>query len=138
MNKLPTEPGLWQREETDEFEHVIINVVKTKYLEAQVLTRNYANADKWVPVTELIGDWHKLVPATMLPLRTAGITDYWLSHYVHKDFCSLCGCSGVIDTRNTAISAAGVNTGKLNWCICPNGQAFRKAMKNAEPTTMQW
>ncbi len=53
------------------------------------------------------------------------ITDYWLQYYTGSSLCSLCGNSGVIDTRKTAISAAGVNQGRLNWCICPNGQGLR-------------
>lgn len=56
------------------------------------------------------------------------ITKYWLDHYSNDKncLCSLCGNSGVIDTRLTAISAAGVNSGRLNYCICPNGQIMRK------------
>ena len=53
------------------------------------------------------------------------LTDYWHAHYV-DNLCTLCGNSGVIDTRETAISAAGVHCGRRNWCICPNGQHKRK------------
>ncbi len=54
------------------------------------------------------------------------ITNYWESYYIDHDsvLCSLCGNSGVIDTRG-AKSAAGVVSGRRNWCICPNGQALR-------------
>jgi hypothetical protein len=48
------------------------------------------------------------------------IDDYWLDKYNNGVFCTLCGNSGVIDTRNTASS-------RLNWCICPNGQCMRDA-----------
>lgn len=60
------------------------------------------------------------------------ITDYWYTHYVnHKvGLCSLCGNSGRIDTRSTAISAAGVPAGKINYCICPNGQTIRPSPKS--------
>lgn len=55
------------------------------------------------------------------------VTEYWLEHYGSEGstLCSLCGNSGVIDTRETAVSAAGVNSGRLNFCICPNGQVKR-------------
>lgn len=51
------------------------------------------------------------------------ITAYWLKHYVTK-FCTLCGSSGVIDTRGVR-TAAGISAGRLNYCICPNGQEMR-------------
>lgn len=61
------------------------------------------------------------------------VTDYWHRHYatVH---CTLCGNSGVLDTRATAVTAAGLWVGRLNLCICPNGQALRD--QNADPE--QW
>jgi hypothetical protein len=60
---------------------------------------------------------------------TAAVTDYWMAHYVSApphSLCTLCGNSGTIDTTKTAISAAGVNAGRVSFCICPNGQALRK------------
>lgn len=60
--------------------------------------------------------------------RNRAVETYWLTHYVSppaNSLCTLCGNSGVIDTRKTAISAAGVNVGCFNFCICPNGQALR-------------
>ena len=55
------------------------------------------------------------------------VTEYWFEHYVNikVGLCSLCGNRGTIDTRATAISAAGVKSGRVNYCICPNGQALR-------------
>lgn len=61
------------------------------------------------------------------------ITDYWLKYYA-TTHCTLCGNTGVIDTRATARTPNGLNVGRLNWCICPNGQALRKACKGAQPT----
>jgi hypothetical protein len=63
------------------------------------------------------------------------ITEYWAEYYVHPTLhlCSLCGNSGIIDTRLTAISGAGYNSGMKNFCICPNGQYKRKITKNAAP-----
>jgi len=60
------------------------------------------------------------------------VTDYWLDHYCDH-LCTLCGNSGVIDTRKTAVSAAGYNSGRLNWCICPNGQCLRAAANGELP-----
>jgi len=57
------------------------------------------------------------------------ITDYWFEHYISQGpvgHCSLCGNTGTIDTR-TARTPAGVLVGRLNWCICPNGQLMRHA-----------
>lgn len=56
------------------------------------------------------------------------VTNYWLAFYA-SDHCTLCGNSGIIDSRGTK-TAAGVSVGRLNWCICPNGQFLRKAKKN--------
>lgn len=53
------------------------------------------------------------------------ITDYWHKHYA-TDHCTLCGNWGVIDTRASAVTPAGYRTGRLNFCICPNGQAMRE------------
>lgn len=53
------------------------------------------------------------------------ITDYWLKYYADK-ICTLCGNKGIIDSRGRATSPAGHVAGRLNYCICPNGQALRK------------
>lgn len=53
------------------------------------------------------------------------ITDYWLKHYMDRH-CTLCGNWGVIDSRASAITPAGYRVGRLNFCICPNGQALRE------------
>jgi hypothetical protein len=60
------------------------------------------------------------------------ITRYWLKHYATQH-CTLCGNSGVIDSRGRK-TAAGVLAGRLNWCICPNGQALRKQMGTDIPS----
>jgi len=59
------------------------------------------------------------------------IEDYFYKHYDNTDvvsygLCSLCGNMGVIDTRGRAISGAGIDAGRLNYCICPNGVEMRK------------
>lgn len=57
-----------------------------------------------------------------------GLFAFWRDYYVDADttLCTLCGNSGMVDTRETAISAAGVKAGKIQFCICPNGLAMRK------------
>lgn len=59
------------------------------------------------------------------------ITNYWHKHYA-TDHCTLCGNRGVIDSRGVA-TPAGLVVGRLNWCLCPNGQALRKQTKLAVP-----
>ena len=51
------------------------------------------------------------------------VTNYWLAFYVHNGHCSLCGNTGVIDTRGVE-TTAGVPVGRRNWCICPNEQSM--------------
>jgi len=58
------------------------------------------------------------------------ITEYWLKYYVGQ-FCTLCGNSGVIDTRGIT-TPRGHNVGRLNYCICPNGQVMRHFGANME------
>lgn len=66
-------------------------------------------------------------PQMTTPMNKA-VKEYWLDHYTTEHpLCSLCANTGVIDTRSTAVSAAGVRSGRLNWCICPNGQAMRSS-----------
>ena len=52
------------------------------------------------------------------------LTKYWLEHYCDH-VCTLCGNSGILDTRGTQ-NPAGKAVGKLNYCFCPNGQTLRK------------
>jgi hypothetical protein len=55
--------------------------------------------------------------------QTKIVTDYWRRHYAERH-CTLCGNRGVIDSRGVC-TPAGVRAGRLNYCICPNGQALR-------------
>jgi hypothetical protein len=66
------------------------------------------------------------------PVRQKRLTDYWLAYYVDTKLClcSLCGNTGIIDTRRSATSPAGVDAGRKNFCICPNGQAMRHGAAN--------
>lgn len=52
------------------------------------------------------------------------VTNYWHTFYC-AGACTLCGNKGFIDTRGVR-TAAGVSCGRINYCICPNGQILRK------------
>lgn len=52
------------------------------------------------------------------------ITAYWLENYC-AEHCTICGNWGVIDSRASAVTPAGFRVGRLNYCLCPNGQALR-------------
>lgn len=67
-----------------------------------------------------------------MPARSKAVERYWIEHYVNAGLCSLCGNSGIIDTRDTAMSHAGVCPGKVNFCICPNGQIMRSKLGDEE------
>lgn len=60
------------------------------------------------------------------------VTEYWLKYYMNGH-CTLCGNSGIIDSTG-ARTHAGVEVGRRNWCICPNGQVMRDKMKGKLPT----
>ena len=67
------------------------------------------------------------------------VTKYWLDHYVRKGMCSLCGQSGILDTRGSAVTATGLHCGDIHFCICPNGQTWRETGKTAaEIGAEQW
>lgn len=58
------------------------------------------------------------------------LTVYWAQHYA-TDHCTLCGNHGVIDSRGVR-TPAGLFVGRLNYCICPNGQAMREEQVDIE------
>lgn len=57
-------------------------------------------------------------------MRNEVVVDYWYEHYT-SSHCTLCGNHGIIDTRGVR-TPAGVEVGRLNYCICPNGQVMRR------------
>lgn len=59
------------------------------------------------------------------------VLDIWLVEFTNKNMCSLCGQSGVIDTRGLK-TPAGLEVGKLNFCICPNGRALKNCNADLE------
>ena len=60
-------------------------------------------------------------------IKNAKVGDYCIEFYTNKEVCSLCGNSGVVDTTGVK-SPRGVEVGRKNFCLCPNGQAIRKHM----------
>lgn len=64
------------------------------------------------------------------------LEDYWFT-YVAGLHCTICGNSGIIDSRGVS-TAAGVVVGRLNWCICPNGQTIRRKTGQTVPTLEQY
>ncbi len=62
--------------------------------------------------------------------KSKAVARYWTEFYgddhTGLGLCTLCGNSGFVDTKKTAISPTGINVGRLNFCICPNGQWLRK------------
>jgi len=70
------------------------------------------------------------------------LTDYWHQYCIGKDasgipHCSMCGNCGIIDSRGVT-TAAHLGVGRLNWCICPNGQALREQTKQTFPIASQY
>jgi hypothetical protein len=51
------------------------------------------------------------------------LTEVWLRE-LHDGLCSLCGNSGLVDTRSTAISPTGQRVGRVHACVCPNGRSL--------------
>jgi hypothetical protein len=77
----------------------------------------------WIdPVTMQVG--HEWIPYKS-NIDTL-LDEYWLQHYLGHDLCTLCGNSGVIDTRGVK-DPMGREVGRLNYCVCPNGRAMRDA-----------
>ena len=52
----------------------------------------------------------------------------WKTRFENKDMCSLCGQLGYIDTRGLK-TPAGTEVGRLNFCLCPNGNAINLAFR---------
>ena len=73
-----------------------------------------------------------LISVPRIRAMNGHVVNYWMKYYVNRLHCSLCGNRGVIDTRG-ATTPAGVEVGRRNWCICPNGQAIRKAVGERLP-----
>lgn len=56
----------------------------------------------------------------------------FLDEFVSKGHCGLCANHGWIDTRGVK-TPAGVETGGVFWCVCPNGRVLKKKTKLPYP-----
>jgi len=64
------------------------------------------------------------------PIKNKAVSRYWQEFYIVNGHCSLCGNCGLIDKSGTS-TLNKIPVGRMNYCICPNGQAMRKeAIKN--------
>lgn len=61
------------------------------------------------------------------------VANYWRKYYVTLH-CTLCGNTGIVDTRG-AKTPTGLEVGRINFCICPNGQLMRKSDEKAKKET---
>ena len=52
--------------------------------------------------------------------------------------CGLCGNTGIINTSNSATSMAGIRTGGLHYCVCPNGRTLKKLKVKLEEHLAQF
>lgn len=80
------------------------------------------NTTKVEPSEAVAGPVERPVRRRLRPICSV-VTNYWLDYYV-KDHCTLCGNRGWIDSRGVT-TPAGVSVGRMNYCICPNGQSLR-------------
>lgn len=62
------------------------------------------------------------------PSKTAFFAEFVIPH----GHCSLCGNSGIVDTRGVE-TAAGVPVGGRFFCLCPNGRAMKGAFAGVMP-----
>ena len=68
------------------------------------------------------------------PITKNQLADLWVAEFLSDNHhCSLCGNSGMIDTRGKVFTPAGVECGKRSHCICPNGRAIKKASIKRNP-----
>ena len=67
------------------------------------------------------------------------LTDYWNKYYASEPVtngrCTLCGNSGILDTRGVK-DALGNDVGRLNYCICPSGQEMRAVAETIDPDSV--
>lgn len=54
------------------------------------------------------------------------LTKVWKDEFVKGKYCSLCGNTGIIDTRGRKICYTNVEFGRVSFCICPMGRATKR------------
>jgi hypothetical protein len=61
----------------------------------------------------------------LISIKNSAVTNYWKEFYAVNGYCSLCGNNGIIDSDGTS-TPNNIPVGRMNFCICPNGQSMRK------------
>lgn len=54
------------------------------------------------------------------------LTKIWKAEFVKGKYCSLCGNSGIIDSRGRKVFSTNVEVGRTSFCICPIGRATKR------------
>jgi hypothetical protein len=66
--------------------------------------------------------------------QRGAVIAYWATYYLSRNWqCSLCGTSGVVDTRGRALNESGQDQGALQFCLCPAGQRWREMADPGNP-----
>ncbi|MCI0392148.1 MAG: hypothetical protein MOB07_25740 [Acidobacteria bacterium] len=66
--------------------------------------------------------------------QCGAVIAYWATYYLSRNWqCSLCGTSGVVDTRGRALNGSGQDQGALQFCFCPAGQKWREMADPSNP-----
>jgi hypothetical protein len=66
--------------------------------------------------------------------QCGAVIAYWATYYLSRNWqCSLCGTSGVVDTRGRALNESGQDQGTLQFCFCPTGQKWREMADPSNP-----
>jgi hypothetical protein len=66
--------------------------------------------------------------------QCGAVIAYWATYYLSRNWqCSLCGTSGVVDTRGRALNESGQDQGALQFCFCPAGQRWREMADPSNP-----
>lgn len=54
------------------------------------------------------------------------LTKIWKAEFIKDKYCSLCGNTGIIDTRNRKHIDTNEDFGRPSFCICPIGRATKR------------
>jgi hypothetical protein len=81
----------------------------------------YLTPDQYAAYEKIYAKRREAAPVTGRTEETP--MELWLE-FLSNNLCSLCGQTGVIDTRGIR-TPAHVECGGLHYCICPNGRALK-------------
>ena len=82
------------------------------------------SAGDLVELANLMADIHRYRAAAVVP----GVREYWQTYYLEptRHVCILCGGSGWIDTRESAVTSNWERVGAVVPCLCPEGAEARR------------